>query len=88
MSRTIEKKIIPYFFDQIASGEKNFEFRLADFDVEEGDTLVLKEWDPETKEYTGRQIEKQVTNILRTKEFSPWTKEEVEQYGYQILGLK
>jgi hypothetical protein len=88
MTRIVEKKTWPKYFDKIVSGEKSFELRLADFDIEEGDTLVLKEWDPETKEYTGRQIEKQVTNILRTKEFSPWTKEEVEQYGYQILGLK
>lgn len=90
MSRTIEKKIIPYFFNQIASGEKNFEFRLADFDIEEGDTLVLKEWNPETKEYTGRQIEKQVTFVLHTKtpDFQPWSQEDIEKYGYQILDLK
>ena len=32
-------------------GKKKFELRLGDFEVEEGDVLVLEEWDPKTKEY-------------------------------------
>lgn len=88
MGRKVEKKIWPEFFDQVASGEKTFEFRLADFDIGPGDTLVLKEWDPATKEYTGRQIEKTVTTVLRSKDFSPWTQEEIDKYGYQVIGIK
>jgi hypothetical protein len=85
---TIEKKIWPEFFDKILFGEKNFELRLADFECKPGDILVLKEWDPKTGEYTGRQIDKQMTYVLKTKEINFWPPEEVEKYGYQIISLK
>ncbi|MBU2540045.1 DUF3850 domain-containing protein [Patescibacteria group bacterium] len=38
---------------------------MADFDVKEGDVLLLEEYDPKTKEYTGRSIEKKVSYILK-----------------------
>lgn len=52
----IRKKIWPEYFELIKSGKKRFELRVDDFDVKDGDTLVLEEWDPGTKEYTGRKI--------------------------------
>ena len=63
----IKKKIWPTYFDAVASGKKRYELRLNDFEVNEGDMLVLEEWDPETKEYTGRRIEKKVTYVGRFK---------------------
>ena len=51
MSKEIEKKTWPEYFELIKSSKKKYECRLADFDVRVGDTLVLKEWDPKTKEY-------------------------------------
>ncbi len=54
----IEKKIHPKYFQLILDGIKKYELRLADFECSEGDTLVLKEWDSETGDYTGREIEK------------------------------
>jgi len=50
--------------------------------------LVLREWKPETKKYTGRQIEKKVVCVVKTKDCKFWTDDEVEEYGYQIIGLK
>lgn len=90
MSRRVEKKIWSEFFDKVASGEKTFELRLADFDIEKGDTLVLKEWDPSTKEYTGRELTKEVTVVFKTKtpNFQPWTQEAIDKYGYQVIGIK
>jgi len=84
----IKKKIWPEYFEAVGSGKKNFEVRLADFDVNEGDTLLLEEWDPGTKEYTGRSVEKQVTYVAKTKSFAFYQPEEVEKYGYQVIGLK
>ncbi|MCD6279632.1 DUF3850 domain-containing protein [Candidatus Micrarchaeota archaeon] len=46
----IEKKIWPKYFELIQQGKKTFEIRLADFEIKEGDVLLLKEWDPEKKE--------------------------------------
>lgn len=50
--------------------------------------MVLQEWDPETKEYTGRKIEKEVTYVGKTKNMNFWPKEDVEKYGYQIIAFK
>ena len=61
----IKKKIWPEYFELVASGKKKFELRLNDFDVTEGDTLLLEEWDPKTKGYTGRKIEKKVSFVLK-----------------------
>jgi len=84
----IEKKVWPEYFQEILDGKKTYELRLADFDIKEGDILVLKEWNPETKEYTGRTIEKKAIHIIKTKDLSFWNKEEIDKYGYQIIGFK
>ncbi|MCK4884420.1 MAG: DUF3850 domain-containing protein [Candidatus Diapherotrites archaeon] len=39
----IENKIWSEFFDKVKSGEKTFELRVADFECNQGDVLVLKE---------------------------------------------
>ena len=54
----IPKKTWPELFEKILSGEKNFDLRLADFECQPGDILVMQEYDPKTKQYTGREIEK------------------------------
>ena len=84
----IEKKIWPEYFERILTGDKKYELRLADFKCNKGDILLLKEWDPKTKKYTGRAVEKEVTHILKTKEVTFWPKEEIEKYGFQIISFK
>lgn len=84
----IEKKIWPEFFQRILSGDKTFELRLADFACCNGDTLLLREWDPKTKQYTGRFLEKEVTSVLKTKEVTFWPMEDVQQFGFQIISFK
>ena len=81
----IHKKVWREYFEQIVSGKKKFELRLADFEVNEGDVLVLEEWDKDTKEYTGRKIEVVATYIIKTKGQTFWSAEEVEKYGFQII---
>lgn len=85
----IEKKIWPEYYDAILSGKKKYELRLADWECKEGDILILSEWDPKTKEYTGRQIEKIVTYVRKFKiDELYWSKEEIEKYGFQIISLE
>lgn len=43
MMATIHKKVWSEYFEKIISGKKKLELRLADFEVNEGDTLVLEE---------------------------------------------
>ena len=82
------KKVWPEYFQKILDGEKTYELRLADWECREGDILILKEWNPKTKEYTGREIEKEVSYVGKTKNIAFWPKEDVEKYGYQIISFK
>lgn len=75
-------------FQKMMEGKKKFDLRLADFECNPGDILLLEEWDPKTREYTGRKIEKRVTFILKTKDLSFWSKEDVEKYGLQIISFE
>ncbi|MDP2909005.1 MAG: DUF3850 domain-containing protein [Nanoarchaeota archaeon] len=84
----IEKKTVPEFFQKILDGDKTFELRLADFECKTGDLLILREWDPERKEYTGRQLEKKVTYILKTKDIKFFQKKDLEKYGFQVIAFK
>jgi hypothetical protein len=84
----IAKKTWPELFQKILVGEKTFDARIADFACSLGDILIFKEWDPKTKQYTGRIIEKKITYIFKTKEASFWQKDELERYGLQIMAFK
>jgi len=66
---------------------KTFDARLADWKCGVGDTLVLREYDPTTKQYTGRILEKKITYILRTKDQPYFSEEEVKKHGFQIIGF-
>jgi len=83
----VEKKIWPESFQRILNGEKKFELRLADFDIKEGDIFLLREWNPETKEYTGRKIEKKVTFVDIANEMKYWKKEDIDKFGFQIISF-
>jgi len=87
----VEKKIWPNYFDLVASGRKKFEIRIADFDIADGDTLVLKEWDPETKDYTGRSIERKVGYVLNLSLddlYKMNSEEGIKEHGVQIISLE
>ncbi len=85
----IKKKIWPQYFDEIVSGKKKFELRLNDFEVKEGDVLLLEEWDPNTKEYTGRKMEKKVTHVLKFKiDKLFWSEEEIKEKGLQVISIE
>lgn len=88
MVKRIEKKTWPEMFKAVRSGKKTFDLRLADWQCQEGDILVLKEWDPKRKKYTGRVLEKKVTFVLKTKDIKFFSKEEIEKHGFQVIGFK
>ncbi len=88
------KKLWPKYFDAVVSGKKKYELRVNDFDIEEGDMLLLEEWDPETNTYTGRSIEKRVTyvgklTIDELKNFAGSGGEDaLREKGLQIISLE
>ena len=85
--KRIEKKTWPDLFNKILSGEKTFDARIADFKISKGDTLILKEYDPIKKSYTGRKIEKKLIFVLNSKDQKFWTKKDINKYGLVIMGF-
>lgn len=81
----IKKKIWPEYFELVKSRKKRFELRMADFDVKEGDVLILEEYNPKTKEYTGRKIEKKVKYIFKFNLDDFGQKEEIEKKGLYVI---
>lgn len=75
-------KTWPVHFEAIESGIKNYEIRKDDRPFKVGETLLLQEWNNEKKEYTGKEIKKVISHILRdAPEFGL-------KNGFAILGLK
>jgi hypothetical protein len=82
----IIKKCEKKMFDKILSGEKRFEVRLGDMNVNSGDVLLLKETINDSE--TGRVIKKKVGFSLKTKELNYWPDKEVNKFGFIIMQLE
>lgn len=87
MNKTIEKKILTEYFNKIASGEKTYELRLADWDCKQGDILLLIEIDPNDRQPTGRTMKRKIGYVGKTKDLDFWSDEEIAKHGYQIISL-
>ena len=62
-------KAWPPQFAAVFNGRKRYEIRTNDRDFQEGDELMLREWDPKTGRYSGRHILTTVTYMTRGGEF-------------------
>ena len=67
--KTHELKTWPVFYKDIISGVKTFEVRVNDRNFQLGDTLFLREYDPDVEDYTGRSFKVRVTYILGDNPF-------------------
>lgn len=67
---THELKILPEYFKFVEIGEKKFELRKNDRGFKVGDTILLREWDPDS-EYTGNAFTARISYVL----------EDCEEYG-------
>ena len=81
----IRKKIWPKYFQLVKSDKKKFELRLADFDIKEGDTFILEEWNPKTKEYTGRKIKTKVKYVLKFNLNDFGQNKDIEKKGLYVI---
>lgn len=82
--RVIEKKLWPDYFDSDRTSP--FDTKLADFDLQDGDQIKFREWDPATKQYTGREYTRTVRKVI--KQESPtryWTQEQLEKNGIYVI---
>ena len=83
----IEKKTWPHLFEKIIRGEKNFDIRLADFELKEGDILILREWDPIRQRYTGRSINKMVKKVHKMDLTKFWDIDRIKKNGIFLIEL-
>lgn len=64
-----ELKTWPRPYGAVVEGQKRFEYRLDDRGFECGDTILLREWDPDTGAYTGQYLMVRVTYIASGPDF-------------------
>lgn len=84
----IHKKTWPKYFQEILDGKKKFEVRLADFDIKEGDILILEEYDPKKKEYTRRTMKKKVTFVTKFNPAEMNDAKDLKKFGCWGIGIE
>ena len=70
--REHDLKIWPVYFEAVVRGAKTYEFPRNDRDFQVGDKLILREWSPESKEYTGRSTVRTIGFISDTMHSAVW----------------
>ncbi len=79
--KTHKLKTWPQYFDDLRTGKKSFELRKNDRRFAVGDVLMLEEYDPMTKTYSGKCLLFDITYIHSNATFGLRT-------GFVILGLR
>lgn len=74
-------KTWPSFFVDVQRGIKTFEVRKDDREFSVGDILILQEFDPMSKKYTGFELSRSIIYKLNGGYFGI-------EAGYCILGIK
>ena len=85
-------KIYPKYFSEVVSGKKKFEIRdNTDRSFNIGDTIRLREWDPNFKKYTGLAFDVEITYIsigfpgipenISILSIEPTNQKRIYQYG-------
>ena len=75
-----ELKIWPEYYKAVRDGRKTFEIRNNDRNFKIGDYLTLKEYDPETANYTGEELTVSVPYIMDNQPFVP--------EGFVVMSIK
>jgi hypothetical protein len=62
-------KCWPKYFEQVFQGDKNYEVRRNDRDFKKGDIIILREYNNDSQEFTGREVPVTITNITHGGNF-------------------
>ena len=81
----VRKKLWPKWFTRMKKEKRNAELRLADFKIKKGDILILEEWDPKKKEYTGKMLRKKVKKVIRLNLLDFYTAKDLKKYGCYLI---
>ncbi|EMW5402137.1 DUF3850 domain-containing protein [Enterococcus faecalis] len=71
-------KINHEYFTPVLQGIKNFEIRFNDRNYSVGDTVLLQEIEPESRNYTGRELKVKIVYITDYE----------QKDGYIVFGFK
>lgn len=83
---THELKCWPEYYAAVESGIKPFEVRKWNRPFRIGDTLLVKEYDPSTDDYTGRQLRRKITYLL---DMTYLPGDNIPHFaGYVVIGLE
>lgn len=77
--RIHDLKTWPRFFNELWQGRKHTEFRRHDRDFRVGDLLRLREYNPDTKEYSGRELIRRVRYLFVPHEAADFCVLELEE---------
>jgi len=83
------KKIIHLdkeIFEKVRSGEKKFDVRLGNKEINEGDELIIIQRDNKGNP-TKNKIIKKVGYIENTKKLNYWSDNEINKFGFKIIQL-
>lgn len=64
-----EVKTHPGPFAETWTRNKKHEIRKDDRDYQQWDAVLLREWDPETDRYTGREVLTEITSVTKGGEW-------------------
>jgi len=83
----IKKKVQRKYFEKILNGTKKWEFRVNDFEISEDDTLTLIELENDSRQPTGREISKKVTDVTKFNPLDFYSVQEIKDNGVQIISF-
>ena len=83
----IKKKVQRKYFEKILNGTKKWEFRVNDFEISEDDTLTLIELENDSRQPTGREISKKVTDVTKSNPLDFYSVQEIKDNGVQIISF-
>lgn len=69
LRQTHELKSWPACFQAVEAGQKPFDVREDNHRYEVGDALLLREYEPETEQYTGRSTTRWISYLMRGGQF-------------------
>jgi hypothetical protein len=61
-------KLWPQFWVTTTNAIRSFDIRNNDREFEIGDVIRFQEWEPSTRQYTGRECYREITYVLRARD--------------------
>jgi len=87
MPKVHHLKSWPQYFRPIKEAQRTHELRRNDRDFKVGDLIVLEEFDPAAKQYTGERCEVEITSMTSTNQPCAMSSEALDP-AFCILSIR